>query len=60
MAAPKREAFILAELEELSCEEISRLTGAKVETVWSRLHYARKELATRLAAIGQSGLGSKH
>jgi RNA polymerase sigma-70 factor (ECF subfamily) len=50
LAPKKREAFILAEFEGLSCEEIAQLTGSKTETVWSRLHYARKEFADRLAA----------
>ena len=39
----EREVFILAELEELSPEEIAAIVGAKVETVWSRLHYARAD-----------------
>jgi RNA polymerase sigma-70 factor (ECF subfamily) len=46
----KREAFILAEFEGLSCDEIARRVGAKTETIWSRLHYARKEFSERLAA----------
>jgi RNA polymerase sigma-70 factor (ECF subfamily) len=50
LAPKKREAFILAEFEGLSCEEIAQLSGTKTETVWSRLHYARKEFAERLAA----------
>jgi RNA polymerase sigma-70 factor, ECF subfamily len=53
MSAPKREAFILAEFEGLRCEEIAELVGAKTETIWSRLHYARKEFAERLAALGK-------
>ncbi len=50
LAPKKREAFILAEFEGLSCEEIAQLTDSKTETIWSRLHYARKEFAERLAA----------
>jgi RNA polymerase sigma-70 factor (ECF subfamily) len=46
----KREAFVLAEFEGLSCEEIGRIVGAPTETVWSRLHYARKEFEQRLKA----------
>jgi RNA polymerase sigma-70 factor (ECF subfamily) len=49
MPAAKREAFILAEFEALSCEEIAAIVGAKTETIWSRLHYARKEFSERLA-----------
>jgi RNA polymerase sigma-70 factor (ECF subfamily) len=43
MAPKKREVFALYELEELSGEEIAERVGCKVETVWTRLHYARKE-----------------
>jgi RNA polymerase sigma-70 factor (ECF subfamily) len=50
LAAKKREVFILAEFEGLSCEEIATMVGTKTETVWSRLHYARKEFAERLEA----------
>jgi RNA polymerase sigma-70 factor (ECF subfamily) len=50
LAPKKREAFILAEFEGLSCEEIAALTGSKTETIWSRLHYARKEFGERLDA----------
>ncbi len=53
LAPKKREAFILAEFEGLSCEEIAQLTGSKTETIWSRLHYARKEFAERLEARGK-------
>lgn len=49
MSAKKREVFILAELEDLSCEEIARIVDAKTETVWSRLHYAREDFARALA-----------
>jgi RNA polymerase sigma-70 factor, ECF subfamily len=48
LPAKKREVFILAEFEGLSCEEIAAVVGTKTETVWSRLHYARKEFAERL------------
>jgi RNA polymerase sigma-70 factor, ECF subfamily len=50
LAPKKREVFILAEFEGLSCEEIATLVDSKTETVWSRLHYARKEFADRLEA----------
>lgn len=43
MAPKKREVFALYELERLSAEEIAERVGCKVETVWTRLHYARKE-----------------
>ncbi len=39
-----RTALILYELEELSGEEVARLTGVPVGTVWVRLHRAREQL----------------
>jgi RNA polymerase sigma-70 factor (ECF subfamily) len=55
LAPKKREAFILAEFEGLSCEEIAQMTGTREQTVWSRLHYARKEFAERLEKRKQGG-----
>ena len=52
LSAEHRETFILTEFEGLTGQEIAGLMGCKVETVWSRLHYARKEFARRLAARG--------
>jgi RNA polymerase sigma-70 factor, ECF subfamily len=43
LSPKKREVFILAEFEELSCGEIAAIVGAKTETIWSRLHYARED-----------------
>lgn len=43
MSAKKREVFALYELEGLSGEEIAARLGCKVDTVWSRLHYARED-----------------
>ena len=48
MSPAKRNVFLLGELEELSCAEIARRVGAKEATVWSRLHYARREFADKL------------
>jgi RNA polymerase sigma-70 factor (ECF subfamily) len=39
----KREVFALFEIEGLTHEQISELIGVKVETVRTRLHYARKD-----------------
>jgi RNA polymerase sigma-70 factor (ECF subfamily) len=55
LAPKKREAFILAEFEGLSCEEIAAMTGTREQTVWSRLHYARKEFAERLEKRQKAG-----
>jgi RNA polymerase sigma-70 factor (ECF subfamily) len=49
MAAKKRDVFVLAEFEGLSCAEIATIVGTKEQTVWSRLHYARREFSARLA-----------
>ena len=43
MGAKKREVFALFELEGLSGDEIAERVACPVETVWSRLHYARRE-----------------
>lgn len=55
LAPKKREVFVLAEFEGLSCDEIAQLVGAKTETVWSRLHYARQEFSKRLTTRKQRG-----
>lgn len=43
LSTEKREVFALHELEGLTHEEISRLTGVKAETVRTRLFYAKKD-----------------
>lgn len=43
MAPKKREVFALYELDGMSGEEIAERVGCKVDTVWSRLHYARAD-----------------
>jgi RNA polymerase sigma-70 factor, ECF subfamily len=43
MAHKKREVFAMYELEGLTGEEIAERLNCKVDTVWSRLHYARAE-----------------
>ena len=41
-----RAIVVMYEIEELSCARISELTGVPVGTVHSRLHHARRKLAT--------------
>src|SRR5205823_4929006 len=53
MAPKKREVFALYELEGLSGEEIAERVGCKVETVWTRLHYARRDF--RQLALATKG-----
>jgi RNA polymerase sigma-70 factor (ECF subfamily) len=43
MSPKKREVFALYELEGLSGEEIAERVGCRIETVWTRLHYARQQ-----------------
>jgi RNA polymerase sigma-70 factor (ECF subfamily) len=43
MSAVRRSAFILFEVEGYSGEEIAKLEGIPLNTVWTRLHHARKD-----------------
>lgn len=38
----RRAAFVMFELEGMSCEEIAEITGVPLGTVYSRLHHARR------------------
>jgi len=40
----KRVVLVLAEVEGYTCEEIARMLGIPVGTVWTRLHHARRLL----------------
>jgi RNA polymerase sigma-70 factor (ECF subfamily) len=46
-----RTVLILFELEELSGDEVARLTGTKLATVWVWLHRARADFAKRLTEL---------
>lgn len=46
MSETRRTAFILFEIEGYSGEEIAQLEGVPINTVWTRLHHARKEFYT--------------
>jgi RNA polymerase sigma-70 factor (ECF subfamily) len=48
ISAKKREAFVLVVLEGLSGEEAARALGVPVNTIWTRLHHARRELRAAL------------
>lgn len=52
LSREKREAFALFEIEGLSHQEIADLTGAKVETIRTRVHYARKDFERLVAELG--------
>ena len=43
MSPKKREVFALFELEGLSGDEIAERVDCPVDTVWTRLHHARKQ-----------------
>jgi len=47
----QREVFVLAELEQMSAPEIVEITGAKLNTVYSRLRLARRAFERALARI---------
>jgi RNA polymerase sigma-70 factor (ECF subfamily) len=44
----KRVAFLMAEVEGLSCAEVAQALGVPIGTVWTRLHAARRELRQAL------------
>ena len=50
----KRAAFVMFELEGMSCAEIADTMGLPVGTVYSRLHAARRQLEKRLTATSTS------
>jgi RNA polymerase sigma-70 factor (ECF subfamily) len=56
----QREAIVLREFQELSYEEIARVTCADVSVVKVRLHRARQSLARRLAPYLNSGREECH
>jgi RNA polymerase sigma-70 factor, ECF subfamily len=51
----ERLVFVLYELEGLSGEEVARIAGCPVPTVWRRLHYARRKFIENL----HTDLGAK-
>lgn len=48
LSPKKREAFVLLALEGLSGEEAAKSVGVPPQTVWTRLHHARRELRAAL------------
>jgi len=50
-----RDVFVLFEIEGLSGEEVARVAGCPVATIWRRLHDARKELAVMLKLPSAEG-----
>jgi RNA polymerase sigma-70 factor (ECF subfamily) len=55
MSETRRTAFILFEIEGYSGDEIAALEGVPVNTVWTRLHHARKEFAALIGRAREEG-----
>jgi len=49
--APKREVFVLYELEELPMSEIARVLDCPLQTAYSRLHAARRAVTDAFRAV---------
>jgi RNA polymerase sigma-70 factor (ECF subfamily) len=49
----QRAAFVLFEIEGYSGEEIARLQGVPINTVWARVHKAREKLAFSLGRTSE-------
>lgn len=50
----QREVFVMADLHDLSAPEIAEITGANVNTIYSRLRLARQSLAAGFARAGST------
>jgi RNA polymerase sigma-70 factor (ECF subfamily) len=57
MDEERRTAFVLFEIDGLSGEEIARIQDVPLNTVWTRLHHARREFFS-LAAKYQLAHGN--
>ena len=51
--AEQRAAFVLFEIEGLSGEQIARLQGVPINTVWARIYKARKKLHEGAEHVGR-------
>jgi RNA polymerase sigma-70 factor, ECF subfamily len=56
MSDKRRTVFILFEIEGYSGEEIAELEGVAVNSIWTRLHHARKDFAALIAQAKSQGL----
>ena len=56
MSEPKRQAIILFEIEGHSGEEVASLLNVPLNTVWTRLHHARRELNALLCLEREGAL----
>jgi RNA polymerase sigma-70 factor (ECF subfamily) len=55
MSEKRRTTFILFEVEGYSGEEIARIESLPVDTVWTRLHHARKDFMRLVAELPSLG-----
>ncbi|MFZ5894045.1 MAG: RNA polymerase sigma factor [Myxococcota bacterium] len=55
----QRAAFVLFEIEGYSGEEIARLQGVPLNTVWARIHKARKKLQLRIGKSEKARRGKR-
>jgi RNA polymerase sigma-70 factor, ECF subfamily len=59
LGADQRAAFVLFEIEGHSGEEIARIQGVPINTVWARIYKARKKLQARLLRLERPGGGEQ-
>lgn len=55
-----RVAFLLSEIEGLSVPEMAEQLGANLNTLYSRVHAARKQFAQFLALAREADIGGRH
>jgi RNA polymerase sigma-70 factor (ECF subfamily) len=55
----KREVLVLYEIEELPMREVAEAVGVPLQTAYSRLYAARKELASALHELGPMEGGAR-
>lgn len=55
MSEVRRTTFILFEIEGYSGEEIAEMQSIPLNTVWTRLHHARKEFTRLVSESGRAG-----
>ncbi|MDP9036146.1 MAG: RNA polymerase sigma factor [Myxococcota bacterium] len=53
LPASQRAAFVLFEIEGYSGEEIANLQQVPINTVWARIHTARKKLVLHVSRLGR-------
>jgi RNA polymerase sigma-70 factor, ECF subfamily len=59
LGADQRAAFVLFEIEGHSGQEIASIQGVPINTVWARIHKARKKLLTGLSRMEHLGRGDR-